>query len=203
MVTHLQCAGLPHSEIAGSKPVCSSPTLIAAYHVLHRLQKPRHPPFALVTFSLNEFLWITSQVYVYTLDLTFTRCLEIAVHNISIDSLSFNFCYRLINFFFFYYLVIFSQTCQWTVIWCLVLTTVVSQMGCKDTDFFLSSKFFCDFFAKIFTFYIIQLQNTLIIRGLHRIQNTNPLIISELSNLSTALWGARGRLNTLRGSDIR
>ena len=88
MVAHLQCAGLPHSEIAGSKPVCSSPTLIAAYHVLHRLQKPRHPPFALVTFSLYDFLF-ESLDYVYTLDLTFTRCLEIAVHNITIDSLSF------------------------------------------------------------------------------------------------------------------
>ena len=55
-VTHLQCAGLPHSEITGSKPVCSSPVLIAAYHVLRRLQKPRHPPFALVTFSLLSWL---------------------------------------------------------------------------------------------------------------------------------------------------
>ena len=88
MVAHLQCAGLPHSEIAGSRPVCSSPTLIAAYHVLHRLQKPRHPPFALVTFSLNEFS-LNHKPSVCTLDLTFTRCLEIAVHNITIDSLSF------------------------------------------------------------------------------------------------------------------
>ena len=55
-VTGLQPAGLPHSEIAGSIPVCSSPALIAAYHVLLRLQKPRHPPFALVTFSLYDFL---------------------------------------------------------------------------------------------------------------------------------------------------
>ena len=39
--------GFPHSEIAGSKLVCSSPTLIAAYHVLHRLPMPRHPPEAL------------------------------------------------------------------------------------------------------------------------------------------------------------
>ena len=54
-VTGLQPAGLPHSEITGSIPVCSSPVLIAAYHVLHRLQKPRHPPFALVTFSLYDF----------------------------------------------------------------------------------------------------------------------------------------------------
>ena len=39
--------GFPHSEIAGSKPVCGSPTLIAAYHVLHRLLAPRHSPYAL------------------------------------------------------------------------------------------------------------------------------------------------------------
>ena len=65
-VTCLQHAGLPHSEITGSIPVCSSPVLFAAYHVLHRLQKPRHPPFALVTFSLYDFLF-ESLDYVYTL----------------------------------------------------------------------------------------------------------------------------------------
>ena len=43
----LQPCGLPHSDIPGSKPVCGSPGLFAAYHVLRRLQKPRHPPFAL------------------------------------------------------------------------------------------------------------------------------------------------------------
>src|SRR5260370_25758724 len=39
--------GLPHSEILGSQLVCSPPRLIAAYHVLHRLPVPRHPPCAL------------------------------------------------------------------------------------------------------------------------------------------------------------
>jgi hypothetical protein len=39
--------GLPHSEIAGSKPIRGSPALIAAYHVLHRLCVPRHSPDAL------------------------------------------------------------------------------------------------------------------------------------------------------------
>src|SRR5256886_11957945 len=37
----------PHSEILGSQLVCSSPRLIAAYHVLRRLPVPRHPPCAL------------------------------------------------------------------------------------------------------------------------------------------------------------
>ena len=40
--------GLPHSEIHGSKLTRSSPRLIAACHVLHRLLTPRHPPDALL-----------------------------------------------------------------------------------------------------------------------------------------------------------
>src|SRR5690242_12609312 len=43
----LRSVGLPHSEILGSRPVCGSPRLIAAYHVLRRLPVPRHPPCAL------------------------------------------------------------------------------------------------------------------------------------------------------------
>ena len=43
----LRC-GFPHSDISGSKPTRSSPELIAACHVLHRLSVPRHPPNALV-----------------------------------------------------------------------------------------------------------------------------------------------------------
>ena len=46
----LPTAGLSHSEIAGSRDICSSPALIAAYHVLHRLCEPRHPPSALSCF---------------------------------------------------------------------------------------------------------------------------------------------------------
>ncbi len=54
--TGLQPAGLPHSDMRGSIPVCGSPRLFAAYHVLHRLRKPRHPPFALLHFLSNESL---------------------------------------------------------------------------------------------------------------------------------------------------
>ena len=36
-IMHLQCIGLSHSEISGSKVICTYPKLIAAYHVLHRL----------------------------------------------------------------------------------------------------------------------------------------------------------------------
>ena len=36
-VAGLQPAGLSHSEIRGSRVICTSPRLFAAYHVLHRL----------------------------------------------------------------------------------------------------------------------------------------------------------------------
>ena len=41
---------MSHSEISGSRVICTSPELIAAYHVLHRLREPRHPPCALSYF---------------------------------------------------------------------------------------------------------------------------------------------------------
>ena len=45
--------GFPHSEISGSKVICTSPKLIAACRVLHRRQMPRHPPCALVYFQYH------------------------------------------------------------------------------------------------------------------------------------------------------
>ena len=41
--------GFPHSEIRGSKVAHTSPRLIAACHVLHRLYAPRHPRIALTS----------------------------------------------------------------------------------------------------------------------------------------------------------
>ena len=48
-------AGLPHSDICGSMDICSSPQLIAACHVLHRLLVPRHPPCALSNLTFVIF----------------------------------------------------------------------------------------------------------------------------------------------------
>src|SRR4051812_4583120 len=45
--------GFPHSDISGSKYVGNSPELFAAYHVLHRLSVPRHPPNALVVLDFT------------------------------------------------------------------------------------------------------------------------------------------------------
>ena len=50
----IPCGGFPHSEISGSQLICSSPKLIAAYHVLHRLLMPRHSPCALISLTFVE-----------------------------------------------------------------------------------------------------------------------------------------------------
>ena len=51
MLTEVCSAGFPHSDIFGSKDICSSPKLFAAYHVFHRLLVPRHPPYALISIT--------------------------------------------------------------------------------------------------------------------------------------------------------
>ena len=52
----LQPDGLPHSEIRASSLICSYTRLIAACHVLLRLQEPWHPPCALgyFTYTIND-----------------------------------------------------------------------------------------------------------------------------------------------------
>ena len=52
-VTGYNPAGFPHSEISESRVVCTSSELIAAYHVLHRLHAPRHPPCALSSLTIK------------------------------------------------------------------------------------------------------------------------------------------------------
>ena len=50
-VTEDYSAGFPHSDVSGSKDICSSPKLFAAYYVFHRLLVPRHPPCALISLT--------------------------------------------------------------------------------------------------------------------------------------------------------
>ena len=79
MVTEVYSAGFPHSEISGSKDMCSSPKLIAAYHVFHRLLVPRHPPYALfcLTLVLNRLVRLGSFTDVF---LFLGSLLEIETH---------------------------------------------------------------------------------------------------------------------------
>ena len=57
------CRGFPHSEISGSKLICSSPKLIAACHVLHRLLMPRHSPCALYSLTLVEQPFLSCSLF--------------------------------------------------------------------------------------------------------------------------------------------
>src|SRR5262245_36905376 len=60
----MSLSGLPHSDILGSKPVCGSPKLFAAYHVLHRLLAPRHSPYALSSLT----------IFILKLEISAARC---------------------------------------------------------------------------------------------------------------------------------
>ena len=55
-VLKVYLSGFPHSDIHGSKDICSSPWLFAAYHVLHRLSVPRHPPCALYSLTIHQYI---------------------------------------------------------------------------------------------------------------------------------------------------
>ena len=53
---HEVCScGFPHSDTCGSRLMCSSPQLFAAYRVLLRLPVPRHPPCALLHLTITAF----------------------------------------------------------------------------------------------------------------------------------------------------
>ena len=62
--------GLPHSDITGSWAVCAYPVLFAAYHVLHRLRMPRHPPYTL-NYFLSKIALI-SMIQIFLLEINFT-----------------------------------------------------------------------------------------------------------------------------------
>ena len=93
--------GFPHSEISGSLDICSSPKLIAAYHVFHRLLVPRHPPCALSCLASSDTIALISDGLLFlgfstcpllsqrlvsslSLRLTYFRCFVYAVFKVHI-----------------------------------------------------------------------------------------------------------------------
>ena len=93
--------GFPHSEISGSMDICSSPKLIAAYHVFHRLLVPRHPPCALSCLASSDTIALISDGLLFlgfstcpllsqrlvsslSLRLTYFRCFVYAVFKVHI-----------------------------------------------------------------------------------------------------------------------
>ncbi len=99
MATGLQPVGLPHSDTCGSIRVCRSPQIFAAYRVLLRFRKPRHPPFALLLFLSSE----SNSILLV--------CLEIVVPNRNSKKLEFTLT-DLISCFFFFTSILLSQYCQ-------------------------------------------------------------------------------------------
>ena len=86
-MTEVCSAGFPHSEISGSKDICSSPKLIAAYHVFLRLLVPRHPPCALIAWPFahhpsvgDAVFWFSLLIFVCSHRLN--RCLPILRFNV-------------------------------------------------------------------------------------------------------------------------
>ena len=62
MIHGLYPCVFPHSEICGSKDMCSSPQLIAAYRVLRRLLMPRHSPCALFSLTFRSLFSFSAQI---------------------------------------------------------------------------------------------------------------------------------------------
>ena len=85
MMTVLQTAGLSHSEIRGSKVICTLPRLIAAYHVLHRLREPRHPPCALIHFLGSAislyFKWTATHTFSCVHSIIYTSLYFLEFHS--------------------------------------------------------------------------------------------------------------------------
>ena len=76
----------PHSEICGSKLICSSPQLIAACHVFLRLLMPRHSPCALVCLNFfcrvslhGPYLFSLSRIAEY-IKTVFSVCFTLSRH---------------------------------------------------------------------------------------------------------------------------
>ena len=78
----------PHSEIHGSRLICSSPWLIAACHVFLRLLMPRHSPYALVCLdsfyiSFDISPWFSIQELLSTLKNSVFRFVYLAIFTIT------------------------------------------------------------------------------------------------------------------------
>ena len=120
-MTEVCSAGFPHSEISGSKDICSSPKLIAAYHVFLRLLVPRHPPCALIAWPFahhpsvgDAVFWFSLLIFVCSHRLN--RCLPILRFNVCIKDiwLKFNqiYMYAVFKVHFKSFWLIFYQSLE-------------------------------------------------------------------------------------------
>ena len=138
----------PHSEICGSKLICSSPQLIAAYHVLHRLLMPRHSPYALIRlnflFSINHFC-----SYDWSFGSRSLELLEFLEHLVILSLLA---CKKVCIIAFFLALFRIS-TFRWNCIALSCLPNFILGKTNKMCCFYLSSNI-CSFSTQNINFYI-------------------------------------------------
>ena len=62
MIPDLRQVGFPIRTSPDQSLFSGSPKLFAAYHVLHRLPIPRHPPYALISLTISSLLLIICYV---------------------------------------------------------------------------------------------------------------------------------------------
>ena len=112
--------GFPHSDICGSRIICISPQLFAAYHVFLRLLVPRHPPCALfcltssmhsvASFLLNLISCFKELVFFKNTLGLFLGCLDLKIKSFSsIQCMKFS---RYISDWFFYQSSEISNLCS-------------------------------------------------------------------------------------------
>ena len=68
--------GCPIRKSSDISLVCSSPKLIAAYHVLLRLLESRHPPYALICFKKIKWIYfkcIPAPYFILSLQLIYSQ----------------------------------------------------------------------------------------------------------------------------------
>jgi hypothetical protein len=65
--------GFSHSDISGSQPICGSPKLFAAYHVLLRHSMPGHSPCALSNLTKLKSRCLSRCYFLYTLSMQFSK----------------------------------------------------------------------------------------------------------------------------------
>ena len=129
-VISLQDTGLSHSEIHGSihgsRVICTSPWLFAAYHVLHRLREPRHPPCALSYFCYHAHTLnciIQSGWYILSALLVLTKIIY-----------SFSACYIMSKIFLKFRILYWESTFLWRILWDWLASQVYPYILWRITD---------------------------------------------------------------------
>ena len=125
--------GFPHSDICGSRIICISPQLFAAYHVFLRLLVPRHPPCALTTLTVAGTIESLDSLFPHWCIALHQRALCFFHFPISLLTMKFEFLWCLDSFPFLKMnsILILVWSFQGTLLWLpvLVLTDFLTVLS--------------------------------------------------------------------------